>query len=405
MGDSTGIVDDKSGIQLANLALAEGFISADQWSEALAVQSREYAENKPARSLTAILEALGYLRPEQIDELRAKMRGRRPEADVGAKELGAPDAGKFGKFLVVRKRGPGPQGKVYEAHDPERKRKLALKIIRRSHDSDPEEIARGQECFLREGRKIAALPAHPHVVPVFETGIIRGKRYLAAELVEGRSWKDWARGDRSLFEILIVLRDAARAVQHAHEHGLIHGRLKPENILVDLADQARLTDVGLARAVRHDPRAILTATRMHAETASYLSPEQGQGNAAVDARADVYALGALLYEVLAGEPPFMADTPVQTLLRASTERPPRPAALARGRGLAGVDPDLERIALKAMARYPDDRFPTAEAFADELTRWLGGRRGGFLEHHRTEIIVGTIIAAALGGLAAYLLLS
>jgi serine/threonine protein kinase/ribosomal protein S27E len=296
----------------------------------------------------------------------------------------------FGKYTLVREIGRGGMGFVYEAVDTQLDRRVALKMLYTSPNADPKEAALDEERFLREAKLCASLPKHPGIVSVYESGIIDGRRYLAMEFIDGRSMSAWRRmGSVTLRAQVALLRDVAQAVHHAHEHGVIHRDLKPQNVLVDARNRPNVTDFGLAKSVGQDVALSLTASGMVVGTPSYMSPEQAQGLATIDRRSDVYSLGVMLYEILTGRLPFTGHSPVDILMKvlrdplvppstaaktrraASPGRPP-PDRVPSGLVHAVIDPGIEAVCLKALARNPDQRYPSAQAFAEDLSAWLKG---------------------------------
>jgi DNA-binding beta-propeller fold protein YncE/predicted Ser/Thr protein kinase len=282
--------------------------------------------------------------------------------------------GRFGKYTLLMELGRGGMGVVFEAIDSELNRPVALKMLLTAPSITPEEAAQDQERFLREARVSANLPKHPHMVGVYEAGIINERRYIAMEYVRGRHLSAWAKeATVSLRQKLTVLRDVALAVQHAHRHGVIHRDLKPDNVLIDASDQPHVMDFGLAKRMTESTANIgLTVQGLIVGTPAYMSPEQAEGRREVDGRTDVYALGVMLFEILAGRVPFQGQTPIQVVMKVIQEPPPTPTRVAESRGLPPPDPGLESVCLKAMSKKAPDRYATAGEFADELERWLEG---------------------------------
>ena len=300
---------------------------------------------------------------------------------------------RFGKYQVLRVVGHGGKGIVYEALDTVLNRKVALKLI--LAQPDPEEQKREQDRFLVEARLSAVLPVHPNIVSVYEAGDIDGHRYLAAELVIGKPMNEW-KAAASQLQQLEILRDVAAAMDHAHRHGIIHRDLKPQNILVDGEGRPHVTDFGLARKLGDkEDLANMGGGRIQG-TPLYMSPEHAKGEKNVDARSDVWSLGIMLYEILAGRVPFRGEKAQEVLERLVREPlPPLPPTdLAR---------ELGPLCVKALAKDPAKRLPSAAALADGLTSKLLGQAPG-AGKKKTLLIAGAAAAVAVLALAAVLLL-
>jgi len=350
---------------LATRALQQGLITADQLKEALAEQARDLAERKEGvRPLGAILVAKKFLSPAQLQELiLANLAPALPLAQS------AP----FGKYRLVRELGRGGMGVVYEAVDTGLGRKVALKTMIVNPLADPKDAKLDEERFLREAQLSAGLTKHPHIVGVYEAGVIQGKRFLAMELVDGKPMSDWWEDpDVTLKQEIEVLRAAALAVHHAHEQGIIHRDLKPANILVDGKNEPHITDFGLAKMVGENLSVSLTGAGMVVGTPAYISPEQAQGLRSTDRRTDVYALGVILFEIATGRHPFQGLTAMEILMKASKNPVPSASALIKARLTPVQAKGLDVICQKALAKKPAERHRDAASFAADLTRWLGG---------------------------------
>jgi len=281
---------------------------------------------------------------------------------------------RLGKYVVVRELGRGGMGVVYEAEDSELGRRVALKMLLGSLHSDPQEAALEEERFIREARLSANLPKHPQIIGVYEAGVLEGRRFIAMEYVEGKQFSDWRRsGSITLRQQITVLRDTAMAIDHAHKHGIIHRDLKPANILVDRRNHPHVTDFGLAKRSNQSATLSLTSSGMVMGTPAYMSPEQAHGGLKVDHRADLWALGVMLYEILTGRVPFDAESPVKILYKAVNEPVPAPSTVIRGPN-AALDAAIEAICMKALSKDPRYRYASARAFAEDLGRWLKGER-------------------------------
>jgi len=321
-------------------------------------------------------------REAEIPTVLARSAAARPPAakepapaGVELPGLQEPPLETVGKYPILREVGRGAMGMVYEALDTGLNRKVALKLMLPERYQDPEEAAIEEGHFIREAQLIAKLPKHVNIVSVYAAGILDGKRYIAMEYVDGIPLSDWRKkGSVSIRLQVRVLRDVALAVHHAHEHGVIHRDLKPLNILVDSRNHACVTDFGLAKRLGAEKTASLTSTSGSIEgTPAYMSPEQARGFKKIDGRTDVYSLGVMLYETLAGRPPFQGSTPMDTLMKVVNEEVVPPSRKVRAVAAMPGGKALEAICLRAMAKPPRDRHPTAKAFADDLTTWLSGR--------------------------------
>ncbi len=278
----------------------------------------------------------------------------------GAVDFPAPH---WDKYEFVEVLGRGGMGAVYKATDRRLGRPVALKFI---HGDDRGMIQR----FLQEARAQARLD-HPHICKVYEVGTVDGKPYIAMELIVGQTL-DRSCARLTMTEKLQLLTDAAAAVHAAHAQGVIHRDLKPANIMVERLADGRLRpvlmDFGLARESSTEQG--LTESGAVMGTPAYMSPEQARGDARhLDCRSDVYSLGATLYDVLCGRPPFTDHTVVNVLLKVLNEAPP-PL-----RSQAPLIPEaVERIVSKCLNKEPTQRYPTALALADDLRRYLGAQR-------------------------------
>lgn len=267
----------------------------------------------------------------------------------------------FDRYRLEEELGRGGMGVVYKAWDNELQRHIALKMILRGQQASPADQAR----FRTEAKAAAGL-THSNIVPVYHVGESEGLAYFSMKLVPGptlaRIVADGPLPQRRAAEIV---RDVARAVQHAHEQGILHRDLKPSNVLLDEEGRPLVTDFGLAKRSAGDPS--LTGTGMILGTPSYMAPEQAEAGAATEPTADIYSLGAILYELLTGRPPFLASTPVDTLLLVRTEEPVRPKLLN-----PGLDLDLEFICRKCLEKNPAHRYASAAALAHDLDAFLAG---------------------------------
>jgi serine/threonine-protein kinase len=256
------------------------------------------------------------------------------------------------RYRLERELGQGGMATVYVAEDLKHERQVAIKVLR------PELAAvLGAERFLAEIKTTANL-RHPHILPLYDSGEAAGFLYYVMPLVDGESLRDRLTRQKQLpiDEALGIAREVADALGYSHARGIIHRDIKPENILLE-GGHAVLADFGIARAVSAAGAERLTQTGISVGTPLYMSPEQAAGDPDLDGRSDLYSLGCVLYEMLAGEPPHTGPTPQAIIARAMTS-PPRPIHPMRPE----VSPLLDRVIAKAMAMTPADRYPDAAKF-------------------------------------------
>lgn len=337
------------------------------------------------------------------------------EAPVGPDEMG-----RLGRYRVRRTLGSGGMGIVYLADDPALRRPVALKVLRGPQAGS----ARFDQRFRREGEAAARLN-HPNIVPVFEVGESAGRTYLAFEYVAGGSLAQYLAGrPQPPRNSALLVRALAKAIDHAHRAGVIHRDLKPDNVLLagpgtpaaandgppDLTGAPesllpKVTDFGLARLLDDDG---LTPTGDLLGTPCYMAPEQTRGrNHRVGPAADIYALGAILYECLVGRPPFQGETVLETVEMVRDRDPVSPRQIR-----PGLPRDLETICLKCLQKEPGRRYVTAADLADDLGRFLDrkpvrarpvGRAARLVKWARRKpawaVLAVVGLGAAVGGVA------
>ena len=262
------------------------------------------------------------------------------------------------RYAIERELGAGGMATVYLAHDIEHDRRVAVKVLR------PELAATiGSQRFLRE-IKITARLNHPHILPLLDSGEADGFLYYVMPNMEGETLRDLLNreGQLSIEDAIRTTSEVADALSHAHGHGIVHRDVKPENIFLS-AGQAVIGDFGIARAITAAGGERLTETGLAVGTVAYMSPEQARGESRIDGRSDVYALGCVVYEMLAGAPPFAGPSAQAIMARHSLDPVPSLRTVR-----STVPEGLEQVILKALAKIPADRFASAVAFAEALTK-------------------------------------
>lgn len=265
----------------------------------------------------------------------------------------------LGAYRIINQVGQGGMATVYKAYQPSMDRNVAIKVLPRQLAESPEFAAR----FQQEARIIARLE-HPHILPVFDYGESDGVTYFVMRYLEAGTLKTkMEAGPLSLNEIDRLFTQLAEALQYAHGHGIVHRDLKPANALVDEQGNLFLTDFGIAKLLESaSPR--LTQTDAIMGTPAYISPEQAKAQT-VNQRSDIYSLGIILYEMVTGSVPFVADTPLAVILKHISDPLPLPSLIK-----ADIPESIERVILKALAKEPDDRYATAAEFLSAWKRAL-----------------------------------
>jgi WD40 repeat protein len=268
----------------------------------------------------------------------------------------------FGDYEIERELARGGMGVVFRARQISLNRPVALKMILAGQLANETDVKR----FYTEAEAAANLD-HPGIVPIFEVGQHEGQHYFSMGFVEGQSLSNrLADGPLPARQAADLIRRVSAAIEFAHQHGVIHRDLKPANILLDRAGNPRVTDFGLAKKLQGDSG--LTGSGQIMGTPSYMPPEQAGGNRGeVGPAADVYALGATLYALVTGRPPFQAATAMDTVIQVISDEPVPPRRLN-----ASIPLDLETICLKCLNKEPGRRFPSAAALEDDLRRYLAG---------------------------------
>ncbi|MCU0706480.1 MAG: serine/threonine protein kinase, partial [Fimbriiglobus sp.] len=319
----------------------------------------------------------------------------------------------WGEYDQVTLVAEGGMGRVYKARNRRLNRPEALKVIRRM-TGDEREMFR----FLFEAEAVAGLN-HPNLIKVYGSGEVKGGPYFAMQWVDGGELTAHqpALGGKPK-AVARLMAKVARAVHHAHQHGILHRDLKPSNILLDADGEPHVSDFGLA--TRTDSVSDVTQTGAVIGTPQYMAPEQARGERRLTTAADVYALGGILYFLLAGRPPFAGRQMAEVVKRITSEPPPPPRDV-----VADVNRDLEAVCLKCLEKDPADRYRTAADLADDLERCERGesvsaRPPALFEWVRRELyktpqrytgyvwqaklwFAGSILAAQVAAVAAVLL--
>ncbi len=418
-----------SGDELAfvRLAMRRRLLDADQVREAVERQKWD----TPHAPIPEILVEMGVLEREVAAELRRAAKGEDPaphrpratmvaqdprvapripvdERDEEEEPLAERTPTQLGPYRLVKLLGAGAMGAVYQARHVELEREVALKLLVSEGAPSPRAVQR----FKREARLAARLD-HPNVVRVYEAAQDKGYHYIAMDMVRGMSVAELiALGEMSPRRAVYVMRRVCEAVAYAHERDVIHRDLKPANILVEEASgEARVTDFGLAVLAEGGEDDRLTRTGAAVGTPAYMAPEQVRGQLdRIDARTDVYALGATFYEMLTGKPPFEANTFLELAKKICDHPPAAPRRLN-----VAVPKDVETICLKALEKAPQNRYQTAADMAADLAAFLSEqeiaakppgalvRAGRWARRHPVLVgAVGCVLTVLVGGLGFYL---
>jgi serine/threonine protein kinase/Leucine-rich repeat (LRR) protein len=314
----------------------------------------------------------GSAPPDSVHEAATQPSGQPSDSPA----YGAPAAAgsthqlteKFGRYRILKCLGQGGMGAVYLAHDMELDRQVAMKIPHFAEDAGTEVLER----FYRESRAAATLD-HPNICPVYDVGRIDGIHYLVMAYIDGKPLSEFAKPDKPIpqRQVAAIIRKLALALQEAHDHGVVHRDLKPANIMVNKRRELVIMDFGLARLLKKpgEEEARLTQSGAVMGTPMYMSPEQVMGDtAAIGPATDIYSLGVIMYELLTGRPPFRGLV-TAVLAHIVVDEPARPSSIRMD-----IDPALETICLKAMAKKIDARYTSMSDLATALGEYLNANR-------------------------------
>jgi serine/threonine-protein kinase len=368
-----------AGNRFGEIAVREGFASRDAVRECLEIQTKLKSFGVEPKRVGEIMVEKGYLREEDVKAILdvQRMGGSRMESRSGITEFKSRRIRAAKTVKKARKRvkeipgyevldllGEGGMGIVYRARQKSLDRVVALKILPASAARETSFIKR----FISEARTVARLN-HENIIAGIDVGEADGTYYFAMEHVEGESISEMIEKSGELEErfALQITAQMARALQHAHKHGLVHRDVKPQNILVTRNNLAKLCDLGLAKMQNDgggsDP------TGVPVGTPHYLSPEQARGEADVDIRSDIYSLGATLYHMLTGSTPFDGQSPMVLMTKHLTEEP-----IPARRRKASVSKGASDLVTRMMAKEKEDRHQTPGELLDDVERVLAGKK-------------------------------
>lgn len=267
----------------------------------------------------------------------------------------------IGRYRILEQTGQGGMAYVYKALDTQLERVVALKIVR-SEVFPPNIVHKANQRFLREAKALAQL-VHSNIVKVYDYGEFDGSPYIVMEYLPGGTLREQLGTPMPVADALELILPVAKALEHAHSRGILHRDVKPANILINENHEPVLTDFGIAKLLDFEEGSTLTGSGMGIGTPAYMAPEQGLGKE-VDARADQYSLGVVLYELLTGSKPYTAETPMALVLKQMTDPLPRPSKIIRN-----FPVEIERVLVKALSKDAEKRFADMTSFIRTLEKY------------------------------------
>ena len=344
-------------ILMARIAIEKKYLTESHVAS-IFLEQKNLESQGETFSLLEYLSTKNLMSPEQIGEVYQEAHKTAASVCKAAQGIGLVADKLFAHYRIVKEVGRGGMGIVYKAFDTRMNRPVALKILLTGSSASDVEIRR----FKREAESAGGLN-HPNVVSIYEIGECLGYFYFTMEFIEGETLDALIKRKFNRKKLLQIMEKVARALAHAHERNIIHRDIKPSNILISSEGEPKITDFGLAKKM--GSTTALTQSGTTVGTPFYMAPEIAASKEKPDARADIYAMGVILYEILTGHPPFTAESLMELYRKIMEEEPPSPS-----RENAKVDEEIEAVCLKAMAKDRKYRYPSAQEMADDLVRYL-----------------------------------
>ncbi len=343
--------DAKVDYTFGQIAIKENYCSFEQVKECLDIQNKLRGIGIEPKKLGEILIEKGYLKPEQAVAI-----GRLQVQGMSTQRIQIPG------YEILSRIGQGAMGAVFKARQVSMDRIVAIKVLSGKYSKDRAFVDR----FVREARAVARLN-HENVISGFDVGESGGVHYFVMEYIDGTPVSSMLRKQGRLDErrCLEIALQIARALAHAHKHGIVHRDVKPENIMITSGGVAKLCDLGLAKQAKED--AGVTMDGMSVGTPNYISPEQARGEERIDIRTDIYSLGASLYHMATGTTPFTGANPMVVMTKHVTEFPDPPR-----KRFGGLSEGFNNIVLKMMEKRREDRPQTPDALIADIDLLLRG---------------------------------